>query len=345
MKKYLMLTAMALTLAFSKSSMAELIVLASPPDSSGYYHQHVDDIVDFQINYAKHILDNDDDVLILTANEFYKTYVKALGKDHVLVFPMDDIWMRDFTLTNPGGTPIAFRYTAEGQAGNPHPQEVADEVQDTFFQLVEDADLHYKETDLLNDGGNVVDDYAGNVIMSTKFLRDNHLNEDQARTKLKALMGAKHIAFIEADELGGLEHADGVASFVDENTVVVNDYPTDQAYTKELKDELKRQLPGVHVVAIAAPYDANSTVDPKFPSACGLYTNMLVTPDSIYFPQFGIPEDKIAIKQLQAVTDKKIVPVSSQSICGMGGGVRCMSLQLRGENAQRLMHYVRSENH
>jgi hypothetical protein len=40
-----------------------------------------------------------------------------------------------------------------------------------------------------------------------------------------ALTGAKQIAFIEADEQGGLEHADGVVSLVDQNTLVINAYP------------------------------------------------------------------------------------------------------------------------
>jgi len=342
MKKCLYSILIILGVTMSKYALAELIVLATPP-SDGYYEKFHNKIIDFQIDYAKEIICNSDDVIILSSKELYSTYADEIGPEHVLAFPMDDIWMRDFTLTNPSGTAIVFRYTAEAQGGYTDAQQVADQVQKTFLGLAKDAGLKYKTTRLLNDGGNLVDDYSGNLILSTKFLHDNHLSENQARQKLMALTGAKHVAFIESDEPEGLQHADGIASFVDDDVVVINEYPDDESYARTIKSELERQLPDVTVYSIVAPYDASSTYDSQYPSACGLYTNMLVTPDSIYFPQFGIPDDKIAIQQLQAITKKKIVPVSSEQVCGLGGGVRCMSLQLRGKNAQRLIDYASAE--
>jgi agmatine deiminase len=177
-------------------------------------------------------------------------------------------------------------------------------------------------------------------VVSKKFLRDNHLSEDEARHKLSQLTGAKNIAFIEADEQGGLEHADGVVSFVDTNTLIINSYPEDVAYAKQLKQDLQRGLPGVKIHEIITPYDGSKVFDKRFGSACGLYTNALVTPTRIYLPQFGIPEDKIALQQVKKATKREVVPVSSTPVCQMGGGVRCMSWQLRGDNAKKLKHYL-----
>ena len=80
--------------------------------------------------------------------------------------------------------------------------------------------------------------------------------------------------------------------------------------------------------------------DDRFGSACGLYTNALVTPNRIYLPQFGIPEDAIALAVVQAATEREVIPVASQMVCHMGGGVRCMSWQLRGENATALLRHL-----
>jgi len=102
---------------------------------------------------------------------------------------------------------------------------------------------------------------------------------------------------------------------------------------------LKSSLPTVEIHEIITPYSEADIYDKKFGSACGLYTNMLVTTNNIYLPQFGIAEDIIALKQIQSLTKKKVVPISSSEICGMGGGVRCMSLQLRGDNARKLLTY------
>ena len=176
----------------------------------------------------------------------------------------------------------------------------------------------------MNDGGNWVEDGYGNVVLSTKFLADNKLTESEARKKLMTLTGAKQIAFIEADEQG-LEHADGVVSFVDQNTLVINSYPEDPDYAKQLKADLKRGIPNVKIREIIAPYDGSEIYDEKFGSACGLYTNMLVTPERIYFPQFGIKEDAVALQQIRSITKRTVVPVQSSNVCHMGGGVRCMS--------------------
>jgi agmatine/peptidylarginine deiminase len=210
------------------------------------------------------------------------------------------------------------------------------QTQAGLASLARDAGLTFKSSALLNDGGNLVDDYAGNAVLSTKFLRDNRLSEDAARANLREL-GLVNIAFIEADEQGGLEHADGVVAFVDTNTLIINSYPQDAAYARALRTDLERGLPGVAIHEIVAPYDGSAVYDARFGSACGLYTNALVTPSRIYLPQFGIPEDAVALQQVRAATRREIVPVRSDRVCRMGGGVRCMSWQLRGANAELLL--------
>ena len=182
------------------------------------------------------------------------------------------------------------------------------------------------------------------TVMAMSYLTDNKLTENEARKKLMALTSTKQIAFIEADEQGGLQHADGVVSFVDQNTLVINTYPEDPDYAKKLKADLKRGIPNLKIHEIITPYDGSEIYDKKFGSACGLYTNMLVTPERIYFPQFGIKADAMALKQIRSMTKRTVVPVQSANVCHMGGGVRCMSWQVRGKNAELLLNYLNKIN-
>ena len=322
---------------------AELIVLASPQNHDAYYAKVMDDIFDFHVDYAKKIIKNGDDVVILTDKYLYPGYVQALGKKHVTIAPMQDIWMRDFSSANPA-QPIMFRYTAAGQGGGKKGQAISDKVQDQFKSYSQKAGLQFTQSQLLNDGGNWVEDGYGNVVLSSKFLTDNKLTENEARKQLMALTGAKQIAFIEADEQGGLEHADGVVSFIDQNTLVINTYPEDPDYAKQLKADLKRGIPNLKIHEIITPYDGSEIYDKKFGSACGLYTNILVTPERIYFPQFGIKADAVALKQIRSMTKRTVVPVQSANVCHMGGGVRCMSWQVRGKNAELLLNYLNKIN-
>jgi hypothetical protein len=39
--------------------------------------------------------------------------------------------------------------------------------------------------------------------------------------------------------------------------------------------------------------------------------------------------------QLSFPRHKEVIPVRSEQVCNMGGGVRCVSWQLRGENAAK----------
>lgn len=333
---------LALSFLMTTVANAELIVLAAPVTGDSYYAKVADGIFKFHVSFTK-ATDGRDNVLVLTDKGAYPRYVKALGADKVILAPMLDVWTRDFGTSN-AQSPIFFRYTAAGQGGGPRGQRDADAVQDDLASLAERAGLSFRTSDLLNDGGNFVDDGAGNVVVSRKFLRDNQLSEEEARKQLIKFAGVQNVAFIESDEQGGLEHADGVVSFVDVNSLIINSYPEDPAFSRKLKDDLRRGLPGVKIQEIVTPYDGSRIHDGRFGSACGLYTNALVTPERIYLPQFGIPEDVTALDQVRAITSREVVPVPSQQVCFMGGGVRCMSWQLREKNAARLLKFVKSQS-
>lgn len=340
MKVFLYLLAM-ISVILPNSAQADLILLAAPRSDDPYYSKVTKGIFNFHIKFSKKILESGDDFLILTDKQAYVRYAAVLGKRRVIIEPISDIWMRDFGTSN-AASPVMFRYTAAGQGGNRKGQKHADEVQKELARFAEQAGLVFKESHLFNDGGNFVDDYSGNVVVSRKFLRDNKLSEQVARRKLKKLDNIRNVAFIEADEQGGLEHADGVVSFVDNNTLIINSYPLDPAYVRQLKEDLRRGLPGVTIHEIITAYDGSKIYDDRFGSACGLYTNALVTPKRIYLPQFGIPEDSVALAQVKAITNREVVPVDSSDVCFMGGGVRCMSWQLRGKNVKRLRLYLQS---
>jgi len=317
----------------------EFIVLFAPNFEDSYYASKRDEIMKFQVDFAKEIAKKDD-VIILTDAAQFAEYSQVLDIENVGLEPMADIWARDFGTANPQ-RPIMFRYSAAGQGGGQRGQIVADAVQDDLVTLIGHAHLKLKTTDLINDGGNWVEDYAGNVVLSRKFLADNNMTEAQARAAIRRHTDAVNIAFIDADEQGGLEHADGVVSFVDENSLIINSYNTDPEYAAKLKSDLRAGLPNVKITEIVTPYDGSKIYDSRFGSACGLYTNALVTPTRIYFPQFGIPEDAIALAQIRSATTREVIPIDSAKVCEMGGGVRCMSWQLRGENAMRLKGYLR----
>lgn len=80
---------------------AELIVLSAPLSHDSYYADVKNDILDFQVGFAKKIKQAGDQVLILVDKKSYTRYRNFLDADHLFVYPMSDIWARDFGLSNP----------------------------------------------------------------------------------------------------------------------------------------------------------------------------------------------------------------------------------------------------
>ncbi|MGD1935481.1 MAG: agmatine deiminase family protein, partial [Candidatus Phaeomarinobacter sp.] len=282
----------------AEDAKGQLILLAAPGDDP-YYASEADAIIEFHIGFAKAVA-APDRVLVLAGADTAPIYADALGDEAVVIAPMDDIWTRDYGIMDASSS-VMTRYTAAGQGDRRNAQGHADAVQETHADFLLRAGITTVDSDLLNDGGNWVFDGAGHAVASTKFLSYNDMTHDEAREALRALTGVRHIAFIEADEQGGLEHADGVVSFIDDGVLLVNAYTDDPDYEIDLLARLKRSLPDVAIHSIVNAYDGSDIYDPSFGSACGLYTNALVTDHAVSLPQFGIPEDAEALATVRAL--------------------------------------------
>lgn len=86
-----------------------LLVLSAPSVHSNYYKPAFQKIVDFQINYAKSIIGNDN-VVVIVDKDTKPFYEENLPEDILITADVFDIWMRDFTTVNPLN-PMQFQYT------------------------------------------------------------------------------------------------------------------------------------------------------------------------------------------------------------------------------------------
>lgn len=316
-------------------ALQELIVVAAPRHDDPYYADVADAIVEFHHGLATR-LTGGDLMLVLADRVMGPRYDRGVGPMAVVTAPMDDIWIRDYAPVQPD-RPVLFRYTAAAQGGGRRGQRAADAVQQRLVALLNGAGVSVPRTDLLNDGGNFVDDGAGRAIVSRKILRDTRLSEDACRARLRAELGLDHVAFIPSDDPDGLAHADGMVAFVAPNTVILAAYPDDPAFEAAAIQALQAGLPGVEIHPLAMAPDTRSPFDDRFASACGLSVNAIVTPHRIYLPVFGQPEDAAAADRIAGVSGKPVIPIPTATVCRMGGGPRCLTWQLRGPMAHRMV--------
>ncbi len=311
-----------------------LLVLSAPSIYDDYYAEALPLIVDFHINYCKAIMDNDNVVLIV--DEDTKGYYEGkLPEDVLITAEVFDIWMRDFTTVNPEN-PVRFTYTWASMT-----QAESREVQQSFEAFANSFQLDYTSTPLLVDGGNIVDDYAGRAITTTRFLEDNNLSYDEGKQELMRLLNASEVAIIEPDE-EVLAHSDGMVSWVDENVLLVNDYSEDPEFKALVMDELKASFPSASIVEVPVAYTTNPPgVWEGFESACGVNLNATATYNNLYVPVFNMPHEEEALHIIRANTSKEVIEVNAEGVCPMGGSVRCLTWQLTGQNAQRLIMAAR----
>ena len=310
------------------NSNAQAIVLAAPSIYNDYYAEVFQDIVDFQVEYANKI-DGRDEVIILVDSET-RPYYAGRVPNYVLVEAIiEDIWIRDFSPVI-AGNQVKFDYL-------PDYLTLADAnlIDNSFNRWFDKVGMQYgKESNLILDGGNVVDNGAGKVIITDRFLYDNpQFTKAQAKNRLKKLMGATHIAIIKESPGDATGHSDGMVMWTDENTILLQDHPTN--IKNQIVNELKNSFPGVKIVIVPDYYEDETWGD--FSSACNLYVNSLVTNDYIYVPTFNDSHDTEMLNFIQSHTSKKVVEVPAEKVCFMGGSVRCLSWQLDGQFADDIL--------
>ncbi len=316
------------------SSEKMLLVLSAPSVHNEYYKPAFQQIVDFQINYAKKILGNDN-VVVIVDKDTKRFYEGKLPEDVLITADVFDIWMRDFTTVNPLN-PTQFQYT---WASMPKKQSV--ETQQSFTDFADKYGIKRSKTDLIIDGGNLVDNYAGKFITTTRFAKDNKLSIEKAKEKLKQTLNAKEVAIIEPDE-EVLAHSDGMAMWLDEKTLLVNDYSSDKPFRKLVLDELQSSFPDTKIIEVPVVNVDNKKGEWEgFESACGVNLNSVLTFKNVYVPVFGMAHDAKALEIIKQNTDKNVIEVDAKGVCPMGGSVRCLTWQVTGENSEKLIKAAR----
>ncbi len=303
----------------------DLIVITAPSVRNKYYKDNFQDIIDFDVAYANAVLGKDEIRILVDSDT--KPYFSGKVPDEILVeADIEDIWMRDFTTVNPND-PVQFRYTA---ASFDNIQSEADFVQKSFVTFTKNTGVTFPKTKYSIDGGNIVDNYAGRIVTTTRFLEDNDLTKEEGVAELKHLLGATEVAILPPDD-DVLAHSDGMVMFVEENTILVNGY--EEPFRTEVIIELETAFPDIKIVEIEAVWDEESW-DGNIASACGINVNSVVTTDYIYVPHFGDESSDVAIETIAVNTSKRVVPVPANNVCKMGGSVRCLSWQLSGKQAE-----------
>ena len=223
-----------------------------------------------------------------------------------------DVWVRDFMpVRTRSGKLVSFRY--EPSYLRDCPALRTDFRRDIAPQLA----LTPVYADINLDGGNVVFSPSGaRALISDRVCSENPEHPSAALVhELSELLEAEVIVLpsLKSDMTG---HADGMARFLDDRTVLSNRPLSSCGF----EQQVKRAVQDCGLDAVDFPFVPTGGV-----SAVGCYLNYLETERVVFLPVFGVEQDAEAETSARQLFSKEIVPVNIREIARQGGCLNCIS--------------------
>lgn len=181
------------------------------------------------------------------------------------------------------------------------------------------------KTNIILDGGNIVKT-ASKVFMTDRVFKDNPNYERKKLIKeLHELLQIEKLYLLPEQPNDFTGHSDGMIRFIDENTVIVNDYSKE---TEEFYRAFEIAVHNTGLECIKIPYNVynNKSND----NANGDYINYLQMENLVIIPTFNLKEDEIVMRQFEELfRSQRIVTVESNEIAKDGGILNCITWNIK----------------
>lgn len=181
------------------------------------------------------------------------------------------------------------------------------------------------KTNIVLDGGNVIR-AKDKVIMTDRVFIDNPNYEKKDLIKeIHELLQIDKLYFLPEQPGDFTGHSDGMVRFIDENTIIINDY------SKENKEFFRSFEIAIHNTGldyIKIPY--NIYTNKSDDQANGDYINYLQMENTIIIPTFNLKEDNMVLKQFESLfSGQKIATIESNEIANQGGILNCITWNIK----------------
>lgn len=255
--------------------------------------------------------------------------------------PLNDSWMRDAGPTfvhADDGSVVAVNWVFNGWGAQEWARWDRDEK---VGALVADlAGVPRIDSDLVNEGGGIVTDGNGTVVLTETVQldpgRNPGLDRKQVEAEIEEKTGARQVIWLkrglhrDSQEFGTRGHADILVAFPSPGTVLIHDQRNpdhpDFEVSREIREVFEQGADADghpwRIVDLPAPEtlrDEEGFVDFS-------YINFLVVNGAVIASVFDDPGDAAALEILAAeYPDRKIVPAKARPIFDRGGGVHCIT--------------------
>lgn len=321
----------------------DAIQLAFPGRNSDWI-DYWDEVVPCYINIIK-VISSYQKLIIVCDNESeLRNYLSEIDFSNIHIFelPINDTWARDhaaITVQQENAFLIYdFMFNGWGlKFASDKDNQITGKLMQKGIYKAKDIII----PDLVLEGGSIESDGMGTLLTTTNCMlspnRNPHYSKQQIEEKLIDLFGLKRVLWLENGHLLGDDtdaHIDTVARFCDERTIAyVQCTDVNEVHYNDLKkmeDELKatktQDNQPYHLIhlpmadAIYAPDDNR-----RLPAT---YANFLILNDVVLMPTYDLPQDDLAISQLQkAFTERKVIGINCKALLLQHGSLHCITMQ------------------
>lgn len=181
------------------------------------------------------------------------------------------------------------------------------------------------KSDIIVDGGNI-SRWNDKVLMTNMVFTENkNIPELELIEQLKNLLEVNDIFFVPVEKGDWLGHIDGMARFIANDTVLINDF------SKEKQKNYIDFLGALHNSGIkwnTFPFNPYDNED--YDDAAGLYLNYLELENHLILPIFGKSTDKDAVEKSKEIfPDKQIITVKSNEPAKHSGILNCLTWNIK----------------
>ncbi|MCW8982222.1 agmatine deiminase family protein [Altibacter sp.] len=307
---------------------------------------------------------NECKVVITTQNQAsVASFLTAGGIDLTNVIFMnedwDSIWIRDYAGNTIYSNDVGERALTDWIYNRPRPN---DNVMPLAHANLVGLPIYVTDSgtnDLVNTGGNFMSDGLGNAFASELILEENEAGnpygvstktEAQIDAIMEDYMGIQRYVKMETLPYDGIHHIDMHMKLLDEETLLVSEYPDGVADGPQIEQNIEYVLNNFQS-AFGTPYDVKWIPAPpstggNYPDTGGYYrtfTNAVFVNKSIIIPTYRAEVDGPALAYWQELMPGyNIVGIdvdnSGENLISQLGAIHCITHTIGVENPLWIVH-------
>lgn len=264
------------------------------------------------------------DTLPIKYPDFFNRFEKVLTDSNIefaLLPKTKDVWAVDYMpIQIEQSKFVRFVYNPSYLQEKKYQKTISDV--DTICDAI---GIETIKTDIILDGGNITR-WINKVIMTDRVFVDNpQYKRKQLINQLHELLQIDQLYFIPEQPGDYTGHADGMVRFIDEYSVVVNDYSQEKEWFRRAF-EVAIHNTGLDYIKI--PYSVYENKSNE--QANGDYINYLQMENNVIVPIFCMKEDDQAVKQIETIfAGQTITTIESNAVANQGGVLNCITWNIK----------------